>query len=152
MTNDRKIVGCDEEETRLLNAMAEEARQYILAFSWAPRKFECNFIWGVGGVFAIFLFDFGQLIAGTDDKLWVVVGDIPSAYLVVEPDDSPRDATERYCDMMDQWCSAVKNKADLSDVYPIQAAPTLINADLLKRRINFVRQDLIIKIPSRTIS
>lgn len=152
MTNDRKIVGCDEEETRLLNAMADEARQYILGFRWAPRKFECDFVWGVGGVFAIFLFKFEQLIAGTDDKLWVVVGDVPSAYMVVEPDDSPREAVESYCQMMEEWCDAVMAKSGLSEVYPVEAAPTLANADLLRRRINFIRQDFIAKIPNLTVS
>jgi hypothetical protein len=151
MKKDHKIVGCDPEETRLLNAMADEARQYILSFRWAPRKFESKLVWGVGKVFAIFLFRFDQLIGGTDDQLWVVVGDLPSAYLVVEPNDSPREAAERYCEMMEQWCDAVAQKSDLSEVYPVKAAPTLANVDLLRRRIKFIRRDLISRIPNQTV-
>ena len=151
MLSRRKIIGYDEGETRLLSAMAEDARQYIRSFLWAPPEFELELMWGVGNVLAIFLLTSKLLIGGTDDRLWVVVGDLPSAYLVIEPDDSPREAIDRYCDLMSDWCDAVENNTELSQVYPVRAAPTAANADLLERRIKFIREDLMARIPGRAI-
>lgn len=151
MTKDREIVGYDEEETRLLNMMAAEARQYILGFRWTPRKFQCEFVWGIGGIFALFLLRFDELIGGTDDRLWVVVGDLPSAYMVVEPDDSAHEAAERYCELMADWCDAVTSKSDLTEVYPVRSAPTAANVDLLRRRLDFIRGDFLKDMPSTII-
>ena len=81
-----------------------------------------------------------------DDKLWIVVGDLPSAYLVVEPDDSPGDALERYCGLMEDWIAAVRDGADLNNVYPVTAEPTpptRENADLLERRVAFLLAEII---------
>lgn len=71
----------------------------------------------VGGVVAVFFAEFPRKIKGTDDKLWIVVGDLRSAYLVVEPDDSPAAALERYRGLMEDWIAAVRDGADLSNAY-----------------------------------
>ena len=80
---------------------------------------------------------------GTDDKLWIVVGDLQRAYLVVEPDDSPADALERYCGIMEDWIAAVRDGADLNNVYPVTAEPSRENADLLERRVAFLLAEII---------
>jgi hypothetical protein len=98
---------------------------------------------GVGGVLAVFFVEFPRKIKGTDDKLWIVVGDLPSAYLVVEPDDSGADALERYCGLMEDWIAAVRDGADLNNVYPVTAEPTRENADSLERRVAFLLAEII---------
>jgi hypothetical protein len=102
---------------------------------------------GVGGLIALFLVEFPRKINGTDDRLWVVVGDLPSAYLVVEPDDSAADALERYCGLMEEWIVAVRDGGDLSKVYPVTAEPTPENAELLERRVAFLLAEIIPSIP-----
>src|SRR5688572_15136850 len=98
-----QIRGEDAEDTALLSAMAREARTYITSFDWCPPILQSYLAYGVGGVAAIFLFQFAEKIGGTDQELWVVVGDLPSAYLVVIPEDSPKSALGRYCELMDEW-------------------------------------------------
>lgn len=146
-----RIVGRNQEETHLLNEMRDEAGRFVRGFSWSPSIFGVEFFYGVAGIIAIFLFRFEEKIGGTDDKLWVVVGDLPSAYLVVEPRDNPREAVERYCGMMEEWCDAVTGDLDLSNVYPVQAEPTEFNADLLRKRIGFIRKELIDGIPDAIV-
>lgn len=74
--------------------------------------------------------------------MWVVVGDLPTAYLVVEPEDSPAQALERYCDLMEQWIASVRD-GQLSEVFPVSAEPTLENADALEKRIAFLLAEII---------
>lgn len=75
-----------------------------------------------------------------DSWLWVIVGDLPSAYLVTDDLKSPRDALEGYCELMMDWVNAVKTQADLTHQFPVEAPPTLGNAAALKKRIGMLRE------------
>ena len=137
------ITGGDDRDTELLKEMAREARDYIASFRWCPQIEAMYLAHGVGGIIALFLAQFSHSIGGTDDRLWIVVGDLPNAYMVVEPDDSPPDALERYCGLMEAWIAAVRDKRDLGKVYPVAAKPTAENADLLERRVGFLLAEII---------
>lgn len=143
------LSGDDAEDTGLLLEMAVTAREYITAFTWSPPIKAIYLAHGVGGVVGLFLVEFHRKIAKADDgTLWVVVGDLPSAYLVVEPDDSPADALERYCGLMEDWITAVRDNGDLSKAYPVAAEPTWENAELLERRVSFLLAEIIPSMPS----
>jgi hypothetical protein len=137
------IVGDDPEDTALLRGMAQSARDYISSFAWCPEIKQVHLASGVGGLVAVFLFEFNTHIKGTDDKLWVIVGDLPSAYMVVEPNEAPQDALEKYCELMEDWIQAVRNSAKLDDVFPVAAEPSLENAELLEKRIAFLIAETI---------
>jgi hypothetical protein len=97
----------------------------------------------VGGVVAIFLIELAARVNATDKELWVVVGDLPSAYMAVDEDETALEALEKYCDLMDQWIAAVRSDNDLDDVFPVEAEPTQENADALQSRIGFLRNEII---------
>ncbi|HTT83614.1 MAG TPA: hypothetical protein VMF67_09030 [Rhizomicrobium sp.] len=135
--------GEDEEDTRLLEEMAIGARNYITSFHWCPPIREMYFAFGVGFVIALFLFEFTEKIDGTDDWLWVVIGDLPPVYMVVLPDASPQQALETYCLLMEDWIEAVRNNGNFKEVYPVSAPRTVENADLLESRLGFLRREII---------
>lgn len=135
------ITGDDNTDTASLQQMAKSARDYIASFTWCPPIKATYLASGVGAVVAIFLFKFSKKIQQADDQLWVVVGDLPSAYLVVEEDDSP--ALERYCGLMEDWVAAVRDSGALSEVFPVSTEPTVENAESLERRIAFLLAEII---------
>jgi len=138
------ITGDDADDTRLLREMAEEARRYITSHSWCPPQKDLFLACGVGGVIALFLVDFTEKIAGSpDDSLWLVVGDLPSAYFVTENATHPRAALETYCNLMDDWITAVLDDGDLDEVYPVEADPSEQNARELESRLKFLRVEII---------
>ncbi len=137
------IRGEDDEDTKLLNEMASDARNYIASFTWCLPITAMYLADGVGGIIAIFLVEFAGKIGGTDDRLWVVVGDLPSAYMVVEPDDCVQEALERYCLLMEDWVSAVRGNGDFENVYPVAAENTEEHADMLQGRLDSLRKDII---------
>lgn len=137
------IAGDDERDTALLREIASVAKEYITSFAWCPPLVAMYLAHGVGGIVGLFLAEFAQKIGGTDDKLWVVAGDLPSAYLVVEPEDSPAEALERYCELMEDWIAAVRDNGDFGEVYPVAAEPTVENADLLEKRVAFLLAEII---------
>jgi hypothetical protein len=132
----------DPEEHALLVDCLNEARDYLESFEWCKRISEAYFGMGVGGIFAIFLFRI-DADEGVDEWLWVVAGDLPSAYLVCDNALRPEDALREYCRLMQDWVDAVHGQRALADVFPVEAEPTEQNAELLERRIDFLRTEVL---------
>ncbi len=99
--------GEDARETAYLKEMLTEAEAYIRSFKWCPKIVERYLGYGVGKVLALFLFRFERPINGSDEWLWVVVGDLPAAYFVVDGSLTAPDALETYCQLMGDWADAV---------------------------------------------
>jgi hypothetical protein len=138
------IRGDDDEDTKLLRDMAKEAKAFITGHEWCPPIRGFYLAYGIGGVVALFLVDFTKAIEDSpDDSLWIVVGDLPSAYFVSESADTPRAALECYCHIMDDWVAAVVNGTDMDEVYPLDAEATEENAQELQSRLDFLRTEII---------
>jgi hypothetical protein len=137
------ITGGDEEDARLLREMAVKARDFIMSFKWSLPIRREHFVDGFGGVVAIFLFEFDGKIGGTDDRLWVFVGDLPSVYMIVELPTNAQELLEGYCELMDDWVNAVLVTRDFNGVYPVDAAETPGNGEDLRNRLDFLRRELI---------
>jgi hypothetical protein len=134
--------GEDEEDTLLLRRSLEEARDYLRRFSWCRRIREEFFGLGVGGIFAVFLFHI-EPAPGADDWLWIVSGDLPPAYLVCDKARSPRDALLTYCTLMEEWIAAARTGRGLDAAFPVSAEPTGASAELLEKRIRFLRNEVL---------
>lgn len=143
LTPVNNIVGDDEEDTRLLNEYAQKARNYITSFRWCLPIKAMYLAYGIGGILALFLIEFEGKIDNTDDRLWVVVGDLPSVYMVVESGDTVRNILEAYCGLMDDWISAVRTNGNFEKVYPVRAARTEEHADMLSNRLKLIRENIL---------
>ncbi len=137
------IVGEDEEDTEQLPAQFHEAREYMRAFSWFEPVERAYFAFGVGGIFALFLFVFEKAIGGTDKELWIVAGDLPSAYFVTEGVETVDEAIDTYCALMEDWIVAVEQEDTETEVFPVKAPRTKANAAALKIRIAFLRDNFL---------
>lgn len=136
---EQMIAGEDQDETVRLQRMLADAKAFIASHPWCPPRYSFFLAFGIGDVIAIFQVRFSQKAGGTDDRLWVVVGDLPSAYLVVEANDNARKVLSRYCDMMEGWVRAVETSSGLDTVFPVPVDPTQEHADMLSSRIRFLR-------------
>jgi hypothetical protein len=141
-----QMAGEDEEETALFKEASEEAIAYLKSLSWCNNILKTYFCFGVGGIVELFLFQVERLAndgKSVNEWLWVIVGDLPSAYLVTDDAQSPRDALQAYCDVMQEWVDSVRSNGDLSQVYPVNAEPTEENASMLSRRVEFLRDEVL---------
>lgn len=138
-----EILGEDAEDTDLLRGMADEAREYIEAFDWCPPIRRLSLGYGVGGVVALFRVEFTRAIDDIDSELWVVVGDLPSAYFVYEGNEDPAAALECYCGLMEEWATAARDGESVEECFPVDAEANRENADALLSRITFIRRELV---------
>ena len=148
VTTIEEMVGEDEDETVSLRQMFERAEAYLKSFKWCAPIAERFFGYGLGGVVAVFLFKFATKIKGTDDWLWVVVGDMPSAYLVTDHAPDAGCALLGYCQLMEEWAQAVLDGGAVDKTFPVAAPATPDLAEMLLSRIGFIREHIIPRIPA----
>jgi hypothetical protein len=133
----------DEEELRLLRQMAQEAQEYLQGFSWCKDIREGYFGGGYGGVVAVFLFRISPSRAEVDEWLWVVVGDLPPAYLVTDLSKTPSQALASYVREMSRWIQVIKWGRRFEDVITVNLAPTWENAVALEDRLKIISEAIV---------
>jgi hypothetical protein len=134
-----KMKGDSDEETLGLKQMFEEARGFLSGFAWCQRIEDSYFGFGYAGIVAVFLFRISPAHTGIDDWLWVVVGDLPSAYLVTEGNLTPDLAVDGYIYEMSRWVQAAKGGRPVKDLIPVNVPPTQENAEALERRLSALK-------------
>ena len=136
------IQGDSPEDTKLLRTMADEARAYLSGFNWCPQIRNLYLAFGIGGVVGLYLAELEDKIDDQDGYLWVIVGDLPTAYLVADST-TPYQALETYGSLMTDWADAVDSGASLEDVFPVATKPTRENAANLRRRLLFLKNNVL---------
>ena len=139
-----RIVGEDDEETALLLEMFDEARGFITSFAWCRDIAEEFFGLGVGGVVAVFLFRIEPALADVDEWLWVIVGDLPPAYVVTDASNNPPCALAAYVIQMLQWVHAVQQGRPVDKLIPVNVPPTVANANMLESRLAFLCDEVLV--------
>jgi hypothetical protein len=123
--------------------LAARAGSFLRTQSWCQSVVSTKLAWGVAGVLAVFLVRIQPRDPTIDETLWVVVGDIPSAYLVQDDNPTWREALTAYVREMNRWVGAVRMHRSLDDVIPVKVAPTRENADALAVRLAFIQSEIL---------
>ncbi len=139
----KEMRGDGEQDGALLRRALEEAIAYICSFDWCGGVTESYFGLGVGGVVAVFLFKIVPKRSDVDEWLWVVVGDLPPAYLVTDDNPTPVLALEAYIAEMSDWVTAVEMGQPVDDIIPVNVPATPDNARQLRERLKFLREEVI---------
>jgi hypothetical protein len=131
-----QMLGENEEEQLLLRSLFEDAKQFLLSQKWCLGLGETYFGEGIGGVIGIFLFGLAPVPDNIDQWVWVIVGDLPSAYLVLDESPTPVEALETYIELMREWVALAYDGKESSDVIPTGVPPTPEYAAMLEGRLN----------------
>jgi hypothetical protein len=146
-----QFTGEDAEDDALLKEMFARARSYLSAFDWCRAIQECYVgEIAIGGVVAVLLFKIDPAQDGVDEWLWVIVGDLPPAYLVIDNAPTSATALEGYVDEMERWVEAVDAGEPIDDLIPVETVdgtaplePTSEVAEELRTRLRFLRERVL---------
>jgi hypothetical protein len=138
-----ELSGEDAEETEELRVLARKAEQFIASFSWCDVIEQAYAGIVVPSVIGTFLFEIKPTTPDVDRVLWVIVGDVPPAYLVVDEAPNPAMALTQYVELMSDWVKAVEEKRSVEDLIPVNAAPTQEYAAMLRSRLAFLRDRVL---------
>jgi hypothetical protein len=132
------FIDANPSEAEGMRLLVDGAIAYISKFRWCRAILEYRVGIGIPTVIGVFLMRIEPAESGVDDWLWVVVGDVPPAYLVVDDNPTPADALDAYIIEMRQWVDAVRIGASIDDLIPVNAPPTMEFADMLASRLEFL--------------
>ena len=138
-----RMIGGDDEDTRLLRVMAAGAEEYIRSFPWYKSIREVYFGDGYGGVVAVFLFHIEPTRADVDEWLWVISCDVSPAYLVTDSCKTPSQALESYIEGVFKWIQLAKQGLSSNDVIPVYMPATPENAADVERRLKVLQEAII---------
>lgn len=143
VTPEAEPIGENAEDSALLRDLIARAKAYIGGFDWCAAIDETYFGDGVGGIFAVVLFRIRPGRPGVDDWLWVVVGDLPSLYLVTDEAPNPEQALRGYVELRDEWVQAVREGRSVEGLAPVNVPATRAWADALDRRRRFIEDKIL---------
>jgi hypothetical protein len=135
--------GTDAEETAGLKVLLDEATTYLKSFTWCRGIKGAYLGIGVPPILGVFLFEIVPARKGVDDKVWVVVGDLPPAYITTEESPNPATALDSYIGAMEDWVEAARAGRSVQGLIPVNVPPTEENAGRLESRLSFLDQEIL---------
>jgi hypothetical protein len=143
VTSIDKMSGEDLTDLNLLRDMAIDAENYLFSFPWCDAVLEHYFGAGVGGIVAVFFFKIRPNRRQIDEWLWVVVGDLPSAYFVIDECKTPSQVLSLYISHLKQWVELALIGRRSEHVIPVNVAPTPERAKEIERRMQFLQASIL---------
>lgn len=123
-----------------------EASDFLLSHSWCTEVVEGRIGEAIPGILGLFLVRIVPSRPEVDDQLWVVVGDLPPAYLVCDDCHDAASALQGYLFEMSRWIQAVESGEPISGLIPVNVPPTAEWAAALKRRLQFIEQKILVRL------
>ncbi len=99
--------------------MGAEAERFLTAHRWCGRVTGAFLAWGVAGVLAVFYFEIEPASPNADDAVWVIVGDVPPAYMDVPSCPTPLSAVDAYATCMEDWANDVLAGRSVAEDIPV---------------------------------
>jgi hypothetical protein len=123
--------------------LAQRASAFLASHAWCRSITSVHLGWAIAGVVGVFQVTLVPARSNVDSVLWVVVGDLPPAYLVIDEAPSWREALDGYVYEMRRWVNAVRKGESLADVIPVNVEPTLAWANELDSRLSFISERIL---------
>jgi hypothetical protein len=133
-----EVAGDNAEETSYLLDLAERAKEYLTSFGWCQSISEMYFGDGIGKIIGLFLCRIAPAAMDVDEWLWVVVGDVPPAYLVTDECKNPAQAIDAYVEEMNKWIELAAQGKSSKEVIPVNVPATPESAEQLRVRLEML--------------
>ena len=135
--------GISTEDGELLKSMAKDAESFLHSFPWCRSVERRYFGAGIGGVIGIFLFEIVPATTDVDRWIWVIVGDLPPAYLVTSECKTPSETLRGYIYEMRRWVDLAEKGHTSPDVIPVNVPATPESARELGRRLEYLQVNVL---------
>lgn len=130
----------EEQDTKDLMASMDA---FLSDFPWARRTGNAWVGLCIPAALGLFLVELDPPSDDIDRSIWVVVGDLPPAYISPVYASSPKAALEGYIAEMRAWVQAVEKGEPVDDLIPVNGEPTPANAAALKSRLAFIENHIL---------
>lgn len=124
--------------------LAERAQAYIGSMSWCKEIVNGWLDYACGYIAGVFYFQILPAYPDVPSDIWVIVGDLPPAYMEAELCSNGCEAMELYIDGAQEWVDRVLEGRTIDDtVMPVNVPPEKKWAEELQGRLRFLREHIL---------
>jgi len=123
--------------------LANKAQLFLMSHDWCKSILEGKFDRGWCYIVAVFYFVIEPTYTNVPITHWIIVGDLPSAY--IDTDDNPNGACaiDGYVMEMEKWVDAVVAGESVEELIPVNVPPSMQYAIMLQGRLKTIREDIL---------
>jgi hypothetical protein len=135
--------GSKDDDVKIISQMHADALVFINYFNWCEevREEYVGFIYP--GIVAVFLFKIQPAQKNVDEWVWVIVGDVPSAYITCEESPNPATALDAYIGAMQDWVDAAASGLSTKNLIPVDVEATKENAERLRAKLKYLDEKIL---------
>ena len=127
-----------------VSKLAEEAQNYLKSHKWCDKIIQGWLAEEWGYILSIFYFELKPTqSSNADNYVWIIVGDLPPAYIDIQSASNSFEALNAYVLIMEEWINNIKQGKSVDDCFPINVEPSIKYADMLSSRINIIKSDFL---------
>jgi hypothetical protein len=126
-----------------LAVLVQESKDYLNSHSWCTKINDGWVFINLGRVLCIFLYAIENNQSPDDNLLWVVVGDLPAAYLDTFTVSDTKDVLKVYTELVNDWIVHVESNQSLDDCFPLKSDRSLESTEMVKRRIVLLQNNIM---------
>lgn len=138
-----KYLAAQHEGVEEMNSLHQEAKEFLEFYDWCGQIRESYVGMLHPGIVAVFLFRIVSNRKDVDEWIWVIVGDLPSAYLTTDECPNPATALDGYIGAMLEWVDAAQKGKSVAELIPVNVPATKENANILKTRLDFLDRRIL---------
>ena len=128
-----------------LIASSKYALKFIDSQKWCKQVIDVKFDRGWGYIMSVFFLTIDPTHKEIPEHLWVIVGDLPPAYIDVEDNPNGACAINGYVMEMEKWVHNVLRGEPVDKLIPVNAPPIKKYAKMLRSRLNIIKKDILSK-------
>ena len=141
MTPIEKIAQSNIEHADEVVDLSKRAKDYLGSMAWCNGIIGGWLAYASGYIIGVFYFEIMPSRKDAPRFVWVIVGDIPPAYLDVESCPNAKEAVEGYVGEMQEWIDRVLQGRPLDDsVIPVNVPAEAKWAEALQTRLKLIRE------------
>jgi hypothetical protein len=126
-----------------IEELTGRALTFVQGFTWL-REVKETYVGAIfPGIIGIFLLRIEPTREGVDEWTWVIVGDVPPAYITCEDAAVPWEALDGYIGALEPWIAAVRAGQAVDKLMPVNAPATEEYASQLETRLKFLDERII---------
>lgn len=126
-----------------LKKLADEAISFISSHEWCKNIETVMIDRGWGFILAVFYIIIEPAEKHIPNSFWVIVGDIPPAYIDTEDNPNGACAIDGYVMEMQKWIDHVMDGKSVDNVIPVNAPPEKKYATMLQSRLNMIKEEIL---------
>jgi hypothetical protein len=143
MVDIQDMVNLDLDDLDDLIKLSIEAHSFLSSHDWCRKIKKGMFDRGWANVIAVFYFIFVPISKNIPDSVWVIVGDLPPAYIDIGGTPNGACAIEGYVMEMQLWVDAIFEGKAVDDLIPVNVPPKREYAEMLSGRLQFIKEEIL---------